>query len=173
MPSSLAVIEPPLLPDKQGRPSLYAAPPTVVHYHPPNRKRLKQISLAEAILGRPGTQEFKDFVDVTRAQVMAGTCPDTILKLLLYYLVGAPAARVEVEDVTPPQLEGASKEALAARAVAILDRIKSMGAEDVEGTVVASESVPDDEPTVATANCSRCGAQVWPDGEHSVGCSLR
>ena len=59
---------------------------------------IQQRRLAQAILGKEGTPEFKEYVDTMRRHVLAGICPPALHQLFLHYGYGKPVEEIQVSE---------------------------------------------------------------------------
>ena len=75
-----------------------------------------QRRLCQSIIGKEGTPEYKEYVDSTRRQLLAGVLPPAIHQLILHYGYGKPVDEIEVTERITDTLSHLSEEQLRDRA---------------------------------------------------------
>lgn len=81
---------------------------------PPNF--IIQRRLAQAILGKEGTPEYREYVSAMRRQALAGVLPPALHQLFLYYGYGKPTEEIEITDKREDPLVHLTEEELRDRA---------------------------------------------------------
>jgi len=104
-----------------------------------------QRRLCQAILGKEGTPEYREYCEAMRRQVLAGVLNPAIHTLLLHYGYGKPVEEIEVEvSQRPDPLVHLTEDELRDRARRIsmaryiLSKPDELPPGDVDGEVVQS-----------------------------------
>jgi hypothetical protein len=110
---------------------------------PPNW--VLQRRLAQAILGKEGTPEYKEYCEAMRRQVLAGVLNPAIHTLILHYGYGKPVEEIELEvSQRPDPLVHLTEDELRDRARRIsmaryiLSKPDELPPGDVDGEVLES-----------------------------------
>jgi len=106
---------------------------------PPNW--VLQRRLAQSILGKEGTPEYKEYCETTRRHLLAGILPPAIYTLILHYGYGKPVEEIDLEVRTPDPLASLSEDELRERArrLAMARFILPSPEETVDGETVQRE----------------------------------